>query len=189
MKKFIQFLGVFILLGLIFLLTAPYKYHDDIAKQAIKYSIEIEADKAFIFNYLGNSNNARDWSVFVDHISTLNGTMVPDGDINSIRRCFKNENEEGIRWDEEILEVIPNKKRKLSCFNLKGFFMKTDNIRTEQVYKTLSPNKTYLTFSVYFEGTKSISNTFKIRIASWNIKYIFRKNMENIKMICEKDFK
>jgi len=186
MKKLFWILLIFLILDALFLIFAPYKYQDNLSMRAISYDIEIDVSKEYLFNYLGNSNNASDWSEFVDHITPLNSTMVPDGDIHSMRRCFKNEDEKGIKWDEEILEVIPNQKRKLSCFNLEGFFMETDNIRTEQLYKEINPNKTLLTFSVYFEGSKSIWESLKIRSASWYIKHVFKKNMENIKMYCEK---
>ncbi len=186
MKKLFKIIGVLLIIEALFLLFAPYKFHDNLSMRAIAYEIEIDRNKEYIFEYLGNSKNASEWSEFVDHITPLNSTMVPDGDIHSMRRCFKNKNEKGIKWDEEILEVIPNQKRKLSCFNLEGFFMETDNIRTEQLYEEIDPNKTLLTFSVYFEGQKSIWETLKIRSASWYIKYIFKKNMENIKMYCEK---
>lgn len=186
MKKLFRLILILLLIETFFLVFAPYKHHENLLMRAISYEIEIDASREFVFDYLGNSNNAREWSEFVDHITPLNATMVPDGAIHSMRRCFKNENEKGIKWDEEILEVISNQKRKLSCFNLEGFFMQTDNIRTEQLYKEINPNKTLLTFSVYFEGSKSTWESLKIRSASWYIKYIFKKNMENIKMYCEK---
>jgi len=188
MKKVFKVILVFVIIDILFLFFAPFKYHEDLAVRAIRYDIEIDASKEFVFDYLGNSNNAKEWSVFVDHIVTLNGSMVPDGEINSLRRCFKNPDKKGIKWDEEILEVINNRKRKLSCFNLEGFFMETDNIRTEQLYHELEKDKTHLTFSVYFEGEKSILDIIKIRSGSWYIKYIFKKNMENIKRICESKF-
>ena len=92
-----------------------------IAKPILKSSITINVTADSVFQYLGNSKNAIEWSSFVDHISPLNGKDFTDGAVGSLRRCFVQEDELGMRWDEEILEIEQSKRRKLSVYNLKEF--------------------------------------------------------------------
>lgn len=81
-------------------------------------SIEIRDSVSNVFAYLGNSENAKIWSVYIDHIRLISGE---DGKTNCKRRCFKNNDENGIKWDEEIVEVVQNEKKILSIYNEKNF--------------------------------------------------------------------
>ncbi len=161
---------------------SPYKQSEGDQIKKIVCSVEIDAPVSQVFQYLGNSGNASEWSVFVDHIISLNPEEVPDGNKGSFRRCFKNEDKSGIQWDEEIIEVIPNKGRKLTIFNMQHFPMKADNLITEQVYIPISETKCKLTFALYYkEGKSNAIDEYKMHLASFRIADIFRDNLQNIK--------
>ncbi len=154
--------------------------------RSVEYTVEINAPAETVFNYLGNSDNAANWSSYVDHISTLNSDFYKDGELGSIRRCFKNKNEEGILWDEEILAVTPNKNRVLSIYNMQGFASPISGLQTEQIYEAISANKTQLTFSLYFASHgASWFETLKMHLASYTIYKRFKDNLENVKQLVE----
>ncbi|MFT5818905.1 MAG: hypothetical protein ACI8ZM_000126 [Crocinitomix sp.] len=182
-----------IALWLIFLLVAsalgvlifsPFTKKGNNDYRSVEYSVEIDAPVETVFNYLGNSNHAEDWSSYIDHISSLNSAVYQDGEKGSLRRCFKNANEDGIFWDEEILEVIANKKRVLSIYNMQGFAAPINGLETEQIYEVISPDKTRLTFSLFFAGhSASWFENFKMHMASYTIYARFRDNLEKVSEI------
>ena len=192
MKKVKKFLLLALLLLVIFLVLAiafsPYRANSG-SRKSVQTSVVIEAPAEFAFNYLGNSENAKIWSVFVDHIRTLNGNDVPDGAVGSIRRCFVNANETGTQWDEEILDVVQNKYRKLSIFNMQNFSMTAENIETEQVYKSLSVGRCELAFNFFFKESPKFLDELKMYIAAYRVKSIFVKNLENIKKDVEMKYR
>ena len=156
--------------------------------RSVDYTVEINAPAETVFNYLGNSDNAADWSSYVDHISTLNAEQYKDGELGSIRRCYKNKNEEGILWDEEILAVTSNKKRVLSIYNMQGFASPINGLETEQIYEAISAHKTQLTFSLCFAMHEaSWFETLKMYLASYTIYNRFKDNLENVKRLVEFD--
>lgn len=89
----------------------------------MKHSVEINAPAEKVYNYLGNSAHAGEWSVFVDHITPLNTDSVADGSAGSRRRCFTTAAETGATWDETITQNIPNKKREIIIYNMINFPM------------------------------------------------------------------
>jgi uncharacterized protein YndB with AHSA1/START domain len=190
MKNILKNIGIILLVVLPILLAwavlaSPFKSHEGFDYLLIKQTIVIDAPVEKVFNYLGNSDNAQDWSVFVDHISCLNGDNVPDGKVGSERRCFVSEDEKGTQWDEQITEVIPNKKRQLTIYNLEGFPIMAQNLATEQIYKPLG-KKCKLSFTVFYKGAEPTWGEYiKTTLAAYRIKSIFKKNMKNIKEIIE----
>lgn len=191
-KKFS--LGKILLFILLFVIVAtaamiyfsPYRTHEGFPYKVMKHSIEINAPAEKVYEYLGNSANASDWSVFVDHITPLNTDSVPDGAVGSRRRCFVNPDETGTRWDETITENTPNTKRQITIYNMIDFPMRADNLATEQIYKKINDNSTDLTFTVFYLNAKpSFWDELKTHIASYKIISIFKGNMDNIKKIVE----
>ena len=152
----------------------------------LESSIEINSSKKHVYSVLGNSNNARKWSVFVHHISTLNPNKTTDGSVGSIRRCYQNEDESGLQWDEKIIINEINKKRRLSIFNMVHFDMSTDYLMTDQIYED-SNNGCKLTFTIFFDSTKGISliDELKMYFAAYTAQGIFEKNLINIKHLIE----
>lgn len=174
-----SFLFLF-LAGMIFL--SPYGAKDNL--KAVITEITIDAPVEKLFNYLGDSSNAKQWSSFVKDIKPLNQKLVLDGQKGSKRRCFGKE--QGVVWDEEILEVQPNQKRLLSVFNAKGFPMMATNLLTEQIYEVAPNGKTKLTLSLFFEeGKRDFVSELKMYFAAYFVEDIFLKNLEQIKNINE----
>lgn len=164
---------------------SPYGNHAGFPFPLMKTTVEISAAPDSVFRYLGNSDNARRWSVFVDHINTLNPDSVPDGQVGSWRRAFCNADETGRRWDERISEVVPGKKRQLELSNYHDFPVTAENMATDQIYEALEGGRCRLTFTVFFKGEPSFRDTFLMYLAAYRIKAIFVANMDNIKRIVE----
>ena len=148
-------------------------------QELVRVSILIDAPKSQIFQYLGNSNNSQEWSSYVDTIYTLNPTRFKDGQVGSIRRCIVNKKQ----WDEKILEVIPNEKRLLYCYNFKNFILNPPLLYTEQLYESVG-DKTLLTFTILTETHKfSFFEKKKLYFGVFQSKRIFKKNLKNIKKL------
>jgi hypothetical protein len=172
------------LVGMIAL--SPYQKHGLCEYRTVEFSIEIDASIDSVYAYVGDSRNAEDWSVYVDHISPLNSEECTDGSVGSKRRCFQEANEQGITWDEKVVEIIPSRKRRLTIYNLKGFSVEANGLETEQLYEAISPNKSHLTFTVFY-GNRNPSGieSLKMYYASYEMHRIFKKNLENIKQFVE----
>lgn len=192
MKKYLKILlYVFsALFTITFLLIywSPYGSQGE-EKKSIKSEVFIDAPAEYVFDYMGISENASKWSVFVSHIRTLNEEEVPDGQAGSIRRCFVNLDESGTQWDEEILEVVDNQKRRLGIFNMIDFPVSAENLETNQCYEPINKRKCKLSLSLYFNSENtSLATEIKMYFASYKIQKIFDKNLTNIKAEIEKQF-
>ncbi len=175
---------VAILLLMIFF--SPYKNHDGFEEKLILERIEIDVPVEKAYHYLGNSENAREWSSFVHHITPLNSEFYQDGTEGSIRRCFQYKNEEGKIWDEETVIVENNKRRRLRIFNLQGFSLTADHLLTEQVYLSVNDNKCQVALTLFFEsGMNSWISTLKMYYSAYTVSSIFKANLENIKKLNE----
>jgi hypothetical protein len=168
---------------------SPFSKNYDNGEWEMEVSIAIDANTDSVYTYLSNSSNAGTWSSYVDHITPLNSDSILDGEVGSIRRCFKNENEEGIVWDEKILRVqnSPTFYRELSVYNLHNFPLQTDNLVTRQIYQKMNTNKTQLTFGLYKTVDYiNITDVLKMKLSGHYISYLFNKNLANIKSEIEK---
>lgn len=165
------------------ILFSPYGYKDELGYRAVSFSTEIDAPADSVFKYLGNSANAHYWSSFVDHITPLNNDSFADGTAGARRRCFQHADGSGATWDELITEVVPNKKRQLTIYNMQGFPLKADDLATEQLYQPTGNNKKCkLTFTVfYLHHNPGLFDQLKTYYAAYKIKSIFTHNLENIK--------
>jgi Polyketide cyclase / dehydrase and lipid transport len=165
---------------------SPYRpYQDAAGRYEVRNVIEIHAPVDAVWQYLGHSANASDWSVYVDHIVPLNPDAVPDGSVGSLRRCFQNPDEQGLRWDEEIVIVEPLVRRRLTIFNHVNFPMQSSGLATEQQYARLPSGGTRLTFTVFYPAGASWWDALKTKLGGYQIDAIFVQNMQNIKRICE----
>lgn len=187
MKKWLPIIFLIIAcLVTVIILLSPYGQYKGFSYSLVKHTVEINAPVKDVFNFLGNSKNASRWSVFVHHINTLNADVVPDGIPGSRRRCFCRADEKGMQWDELITEVVPNRKRQLTIYNLKDFPVTAKNLATEQLYETVNESKCRLTFTVFFKDAEpSLMEKLKMYMAAYKIKSILKQNMANIKMIVE----
>jgi len=183
---FYSFLSIALLLVLAVLFSPFGRGKEDIERN-INASIEIDAPVAEVYAYLGNSANASKWSVYVDHITPLNKEQVPDGMSGSIRRCYTQKDEKGTTWDEMVMLAEPNRKRQLSIYNMQDFSFKTNGLATEQVYEAIDDKHTRLTFSLFYMNEEErLTELLKTYLAAYRIKYIFNRNLENIKTEIER---
>lgn len=165
---------------------SPYGSKEGFSYKLIKESVVVDVSVDSAFRFLGNSDNARRWSVYVDHISTLNSIRTPDGTPGSIRRCFCNKNEKGQRWDELITLVEPNKRRQLTTFNLIDFPMQANGLASEQRYRKISKNRCEITFTLFFANhDPGFWDEFKTYFGAYQVRSIFQQNLKNIKRILE----
>lgn len=147
---------IFIILGACLVMFSTLIFFSPNAKlegadhRQVAHSIIIDVNANRVFNYLGKSENASKWSVFVDHITHLNALEVRDGDPGFKRRCYCEADETGRQWDELITEVIPAKKRQLLIYNLVDFPVRAENLAMEQIYEPLGVNRCRVTFTVFF---------------------------------------
>lgn len=141
------------------------------------YTIQISKTPKEAFAYLGKSANAAKWSTYVDHISVLSGE---DGKAGCKRRCFQNQDETGIRWDETILVVDTFKTRRLSIYNAVGFPMYIDGLVTGQEYM---PSGDGTSLALVLDAPENISfiDRIKFYLGSYKVKSVFKANLENIR--------
>ncbi|MBL56498.1 MAG: hypothetical protein CMP61_04845 [Flavobacteriales bacterium] len=186
-KIVVSFILIFVFAIGIMILFSPYGKGKLYKNRYLACSIEVNASKEITYKILGNSDNARKWSVFVHHISTLNSNEISDGSVGSVRRCFQQEDENGLRWDEEILVNEVNSRRRLSIFNMVHFDLSADNLMTDQLYENYDGG-CKLTFTIFFDPTKRISfiDELKMYFAAYKAEEIFEKNLENIKNLIER---
>ena len=165
---------------------SQYGKNEGYSQNVVMEKIIIDAPINKLYTYIGNSDNAKEWSVYVDHIIALNSNTHNDGETGSIRRCFKNKDESGIYWDEEILINEKNKRRRLNIYNMQNFSMSSENLLTEQLYTEIG-DKTEVCLSLFFiNGKSSWIEELKLYLAAYQISSIFRANLERIKMLNEK---
>lgn len=191
MKRLKKIIFYIFLLGLLFiagaLIFSPYGRQKNLKFKAVLTSIEINAPVDSVFSYLGKSERAADWSVYVNHITPLNLNQHKDGEVGCKRRCFTKKNKSGERWDEVILHVQKNKLRRLSVFNQQNFSMVASHLLTEQRYEKITSQKTKLTLLLFFNQEKmTFSDEFKMYFAAYVVKDVFERNLKNIKKQLEK---
>lgn len=191
MKTIKWLAGIFSILLMIIifvLILSPYQSNSIYSHRAIVEKVVIKANVDQVYQYLGNSDNAKVWSTYVDHITTLNPTEFKDGEKGSKRRCFKNANEKGPIWDEEILINDPNQRRRLSIYDMKNFRLQADHLRTEQIYRSNEEGNCELYFTLFFkDGERTWWRELKLYLASFKVSSIFKANLEKIKIINEKN--
>lgn len=187
LKKWLTGICIVLLLGVAGMIVfSPYGSQEGFPYKLVKHTVEIDAPADSVFNFLGNSANASQWSVYVDHITPLNADSFPDGSIGSRRRCFCNKDETGAKWDELTTERIPGKKRQLLIYNMQEFSLTAEHLATEQLYEKIADNKCSLTFTVFYKDVEpGVIEKLKIYFAGYTIKSIFEQNMSNIKRIVE----
>jgi|GEM_PF-1651315 len=179
-------------------------------------SVIINAPLGEVWDYNSDDENAKNWSVFFAKIIPCptqdcpqNKSLKP-GDIGSTRRCFRNENEQGVFWDETTLESYKKEAsayRKIITHNINGYRSKSLKNKAEfvveQKYKKIASNKTELTFSVKLQETNKLrvnndsiggndSNFWDHLSINTNFTLgedrtidILNKNLQNIKLAIE----
>jgi hypothetical protein len=151
--------------------------------QSVQASVVIHASLEDVWNYASDSTKAQDWSIFFDHITPLPG--VEDGKVGSLRRCFRNFDERGERWDEMTIEVIPQASRTLVTFNLVGFglkfLVKNQFIFVRQIFRRIDPFTTELTFQTQLSHGTALKGKLAFLLSRKKSLKTFEKNLQNIK--------
>jgi len=179
-------LGILFIAVVLMVLLSPYGTHEGRIRKLVKNTVLIKTPVEQVYAYLGNSDNASEWSVYVDHISPLNSQEVADGKPGSLRRCFVKKNEKGKKWDEEVLAVELNKRRLLSCFNYKDFALTAGVLNTEQLYERTKDGHCLLSLTLFFPEEKpSLLKQLKMYYAAYVVDYLFEENLKNIKKFNE----
>ena len=180
--KYILLFTLFILMCLALMIwRSPYGKAEDGSQKIIIETIMIDVNTEIVYNYLANSNNAKDWSIYVDYITPLNSDIYKDGEKGSIRRCFKTENEIEMYWDEEILINEKNKLRQLSIYNMTNFKISSNHLLTEQIYNPRD-GKCELSLTLFLDKNKAnFLEEIKLYYAAYQISTIFKGNLNQIK--------
>lgn len=171
---------VFLAVLLLFLLLSFAAYKFSPYNQKILSSVDIEMPSEMAYDYLGDSDNAKDWSVFVAFIETINSAVIPDGQVGSKRICYTKEDHTGFNWEEEILEVRENEYRKISCYNFENFSLNAPYLTTEQIYRSTDQGCKVM-FTLDFMHEPNFIDLLKMKFAAYRIKSIFDQNLTNIK--------
>ena len=179
LKRLLGGMGLLIFIVAMLIYCSPYGQQGGIGRRVIVKSILIKTPIKNLYQYLGNSANARKWSVFVEKIIPINQDGKKDGELGSKRRCFGKDND--IVWDEEIVAIEEFKRRELSVFNAKGFMTMVDDLRTEQLYESVNADQTKLSLTLYFEKEQNCFDELKMYLAAYEIGKIFQLNLQNIK--------
>lgn len=156
--------------------------------EAVSESVEINAPVEKTWAYASDSLQAVNWSIYFDHISPLEGPS-PDGQIGSLRRCFRNKDESGYAWDEVIINVEPQKLRQIVTYNFINypfnFAHENEYVFVRQLYESLGPDKSKLTFQTIPRNESNPFFRFIFWISRGKTGEIFLKNLENIKAAIE----
>jgi hypothetical protein len=179
-------IGLFFLSLLLLVLLSPYGQNEEHGYKLIKTSVLIQAPASEVYAYFGDSKNAREWSVYVDHISPLNSDIIKDGKAGSIRRCFVNKDKQGPRWDEEVLAIQSNKLRRLSCYGYHGFTISAGTLNTEQLFQKMENGSCLLSLTLFLPpGESTVLKHLKMYWAAYTVADIFEENLKNIQRINE----
>ncbi len=147
--------------------------------------VVIEAPIEAVWEYVGDSRNAAEWSVYFDHITPLPGG--PDGGVGALRRCYRHADETGNRWDEVVVELQPQTYRQIRTYGLHGFPPEfgQPEFRVHQRFTKLGPNRTRLEFaSELIKPRDPISLArFVTKVGEGN--RVIGLNLENIKAAVE----
>lgn len=156
-------------------------------EKGVTQSLLINAPIEEVWKYASNSHNAHDWSVFFDHISPLPG--IPDGQVGSLRRCFRHANELGPFWDEVVVTIQPQRMRIITTYNLNHFPLNDLNrgqyVFVRQLYEPIDKHTTRMTFQTMTRPGSPLLNKMIFRINKKSTSKIFKENLLNIKAIIE----
>lgn len=175
MKKYSFIAITLLLLGLTGLYFFILNYESNV-------EVIIEAPMDKVWEYVGNSDNAREWSIFFDSIRIISGN---DGQVGAVRRCYRKDfNEDFPYWDERTLEVRPNEYRKINTFNLTNFpWYVTSKAQyfVHQRFEQLDGDRVKLSFGYELIAPKNPFRVILLSLFASEGERIIRKNLENIK--------
>jgi uncharacterized membrane protein len=147
-----------------------------------EYTVTVDAPMDQVWQYVGDSTKARDWSVYFHHISPLPG--IADGKIGAVRRCYRREDETGMTWDEKVVDVKKHQYRKIHTYNVQGlsidYFHQTE-YNVTQKFKAINDQQTNVTFAFTVRKPNNFLAWMGNRVLRWSAWRVFKVNLENIK--------
>lgn len=164
----------------------------------ITHAVTIDAPVEAVWSYGSDSTRARDWSVYFHHITPIEGPgHAPDGTVGAFRICYRNADEQGLRWDETTERIVELEHREIRTFNLVGFPMgpigRAQVYEVHQDYERIDGNRTRLTFSSKLARQPGFRN-----LLAWPVvkgcyvvfgapagQEVFVQNLENIQAAVE----
>jgi hypothetical protein len=155
--------------------------------QGVTESVTINAPVEVVWKYVSDSTKARDWSVYFDHISPLPG--IQDGQVGSLRRCFRNADESGLSWDEVTTIIQPLKMRQITTYNIKhlpwSLLTFGGYVFVRQHYRKISDQQTELTFQTVSPADANWIHRKVFEFSRRDTLRIFKQNLTNIKALIE----
>jgi hypothetical protein len=159
----------------------------------IEHEVEIDAPVSAVWEYGSDSTRAAEWSVYFHHITPVEGDGRPaDGQLGSLRVCYRLADETGPRWDETTEAVIPYQYREIRTFNLVGFplaaLSRGQEFEVRQHYRALDQERSALRFRSRLTRDPGVASTllWPLREAGWILvgslpaEALFEWNLENI---------
>mgnify|MGYP005846136311 CR=1 FL=1 len=150
-------------------------------------SVVIDAPVEAVWEYVGNSDNAAEWSVFFEKIQPLPGAK--DGQTGALRRCFRaTDHPEAIWWDEITLEIRENEYRRILAFNPHHFSdpqLNRGEYYVTQHFEEIQPGRTKLTFAQTQLRPRGIFKRLGFLQVGRDGSRIIQQNLENIKQAIE----
>lgn len=168
--------------------------------------IEIAAPLQSVWTYVQEDVNASHWSIFFSSIEMAPIDEYPQNrnlqasDLGYVRRCYRNSNKMGLRWDEENIRIERGDERitkEIRSFNFIGYgsWYNVLSFRVLQEYVRIDESTTLLRFFTEPYSQKELTATgveigflkyqllmFLHRLTSQSRTLeIFQKNLENIK--------
>jgi hypothetical protein len=148
------------------------------------YSAEVNIQRPIsdVWQYMSDSNKATEWSIYFHHITPTPGNYV-DGSVDSIRRCYRKQDQTGVYWDEKVLFIEFEKKRIIYSYNFNGYKSDSDTYSTYvlQEYISVSKNSTRLIFKTKYSEKMTVWDRIMFFFAKKQVEEIFNKNLVNIK--------
>lgn len=117
----------------------------------MSHTVSIAAPIKKTWDYGSDSTRAKEWSVYFDHITPIEGDGRPkDGTIGSFRICYRNEDESGPCWSETTEAATALEHREIRTFELEnfpfGFVAKYSEFEVHQDYISVDENSSKLRF-------------------------------------------
>jgi hypothetical protein len=152
----------------------------DAASVVAEHTIIVDAPVEELWAYASDSTQAVRWSIYFHHITPMDG---PDGELGSTRRCFRQVDEAGVRWDEEVIDLVRLRRRRMRVYNLRGFSWPGTELQemvVDQVFEDLGGGRSSLTFRTWLRGPDDVNARASWRLTRGEVERIFARNLENI---------
>ncbi len=166
----------------LFIRFSPYKKLSDREQNGIQTRIIIDRQVNVVFDFMFESQNTKNGTLYVDHINVITKQTDSASEIGTISRFYCNNDETGQTYDGEVLKSVKNIKRVVKLSNFIDFPIEFNEVINEQLFKPISENKCELRLSLYYKNSlPDFWDEIKAHVASYRIKMAIYENMQKIK--------